>query len=47
MGFGKKKNVNKDNRKQKGQKTAEQDQRIKQYKKKQQVKKKGHKPKKY
>ena len=37
----------KNGRKQKGQKTAEQKQRVKKYKKEQQIKKKGKKPKKY
>ena len=47
MGFKNKTEGKKDGRKQKGQKAAEQNQRIKKYKKEQQVKKKGKKPTKY
>ena len=47
MGFKNKTEGKKEGRKQKGQKAAEQNQRIKKYKKEQQVKKKGKKPTKY
>lgn len=42
-----KKSKKKDNRKQKGQKAAEQKQRVTKYKSEQQINKKGKKPKKY
>ena len=47
MGFKNKTEGKKEGRKQKVQKVAEQNQRIKKYKKEQQVKKKGKKPTKY
>ena len=46
MGFKTKNDIKKDGRKQKGQKKAEEQQRVNRYKKKQQEKKRGPKPKK-